>query len=53
NITQADQARLAPGSLLNDEIINFCLKAFLQDLKIRDPDLACQIHIFESFFYKQ
>ncbi|TEB28896.1 cysteine proteinase, partial [Coprinellus micaceus] len=52
NLTSADAARLKPEGLLNDSLIEFYLKLWLQDLKERAPDLAEQVHIFSPFFYK-
>ncbi|KAF8171968.1 hypothetical protein K438DRAFT_1851990 [Mycena galopus ATCC 62051] len=53
NITNADVARLAPGEFLNDTLIEFGLKLWLQDLEKEDPELVKQIHVFSSFFYKK
>ncbi|KAJ7625377.1 hypothetical protein DFH06DRAFT_1229348 [Mycena polygramma] len=53
NITNGDVTRLAPGEFLNDTLIEFGLKLWLQDLERKDPELVKQIHVFSSFFYKK
>ncbi|KAJ6621834.1 hypothetical protein B0H10DRAFT_2015955 [Mycena sp. CBHHK59/15] len=53
NITNGDVTRLAPGEFLNDTLIEFGLKLWLQELEQEDPELAKQIHVFSSFFYKK
>ncbi|KAJ6525275.1 hypothetical protein DFH09DRAFT_996177 [Mycena vulgaris] len=53
NITNADLTRLAPGEFLNDTLIEFGLKLWLQQLEKDDPELVKQIHVFSSFFYKK
>ncbi|KAG2009837.1 sentrin-specific protease, variant 2 [Coprinopsis cinerea AmutBmut pab1-1] len=53
NITNADLARLEPGEFLNDTLIEFGLKLWLQRLQETDPALAEQVHVFSSFFYKK
>ncbi|KAF9777986.1 hypothetical protein BJ322DRAFT_1114528 [Thelephora terrestris] len=53
NITRGDLERLQPGKYLNDTLIEFGLKLWLSDLRDRDPELADQIHLFSSFFYKK
>ncbi|KAJ7625371.1 hypothetical protein DFH06DRAFT_1481403 [Mycena polygramma] len=53
NITNGDVTRLAPGEFLNDTLIEFGLKLWLQDLEQKDPELVKQIHVFNSFFYKK
>ncbi|KAJ7132990.1 hypothetical protein C8R46DRAFT_1140271 [Mycena filopes] len=53
NITNGDLARLAPGEFLNDTLIEFGLKLWLQELEKTDPELVKQIHVFSSFFYKK
>ncbi|KAJ7069665.1 hypothetical protein C8F01DRAFT_1113532 [Mycena amicta] len=53
NITNGDMTRLQPGEFLNDTLIEFGLKLWLQQLEKDDPDLAKQIHVFSSFFYKK
>ncbi|KAJ7600472.1 hypothetical protein C8J56DRAFT_910342 [Mycena floridula] len=52
-ITNADLARLDPGEFLNDTLIEFGLKLWLKELETENPELAKQIHIFNSFFYKK
>ncbi|KAJ7095714.1 hypothetical protein B0H15DRAFT_1019804 [Mycena belliarum] len=53
NITNGDVTRLAPGEFLNDTLIEFGLKLWLQQLEKDDPELVKQIHVFSSFFYKK
>ncbi|KIM89078.1 hypothetical protein PILCRDRAFT_84870 [Piloderma croceum F 1598] len=53
NITQGDINRLEPGEYLNDTLIEFGLKLWLSEIREKDPDLADQIHVFSSFFYKK
>ncbi|KAF9046438.1 hypothetical protein BJ165DRAFT_1163354 [Panaeolus papilionaceus] len=53
NVTNADLARLRPGEFLNDTLIEVGLKLWLKDVEEQDPELASQIHIFNSFFYKK
>ncbi|KAI0269877.1 hypothetical protein BC834DRAFT_575094 [Gloeopeniophorella convolvens] len=53
NITNGDVGRLKPGEFLNDTLIEFGLKLWLADLQQTDPELAAQIHVFSSFFYKK
>lgn len=53
NITRGDLERLQPGKYLNDTLIEFGLKMWLNDLRDRVPELADQIHLFSSFFYKK
>ncbi|KAJ7796193.1 hypothetical protein B0H14DRAFT_2916326 [Mycena olivaceomarginata] len=42
-----------PGEFLNDTLIEFGLKLWLQDLEKENPELVKQIHVFSSFFYKK
>ncbi|KAJ7505111.1 hypothetical protein B0H11DRAFT_1976828 [Mycena galericulata] len=53
NITNGDVTRLAPGEFLNDTLIEFGLKLWLQELERTNPELVKQIHVFSSFFYKK
>ncbi|KAJ7758160.1 hypothetical protein DFH07DRAFT_456883 [Mycena maculata] len=53
NITNGDVNRLSPGEFLNDTLIEFGLKLWLQDLEKENPELVKQIHVFSSFFYKK
>ncbi|EPQ51077.1 hypothetical protein GLOTRDRAFT_141216 [Gloeophyllum trabeum ATCC 11539] len=53
NITRSDLLRLQPGEFLNDTLIEFGLKLWVNELRERDPELADQIHVFSSFFYKK
>ncbi|KAG9001371.1 hypothetical protein FRB93_012147 [Tulasnella sp. JGI-2019a] len=53
NITKGDLARLEPGEFLNDTLIEFGLKIWANDLIERHPDIAKDVWIFNSFFYKK
>ncbi|KAG1792935.1 uncharacterized protein HD556DRAFT_1376770 [Suillus plorans] len=53
NVMGSDLNRLRPHEFLNDTLIEFGLKLWLADLKEQNPDLAEQIHVFSSFFYKK
>ncbi|RDB17956.1 hypothetical protein Hypma_000947 [Hypsizygus marmoreus] len=53
NITNGDCNRLLPGEFLNDTLIEFGLKLWLGTLEENNPELAKQIHVFSSFFYKK
>ncbi|KAJ7288133.1 hypothetical protein C8J57DRAFT_1047944 [Mycena rebaudengoi] len=58
-ITNNDRARPADDESLNDTLIEFglkravCFSLWLQNLKKENPELAKQIHVFRSFFYKK
>ncbi|KAG2179821.1 hypothetical protein INT43_003604 [Umbelopsis isabellina] len=52
-VSKADEARLDDGEFLNDSIIDFYMKWILDQLQSRNPELAGQVHIFNSFFYKR
>ncbi|KIM43367.1 hypothetical protein M413DRAFT_26515 [Hebeloma cylindrosporum] len=53
NLTNGDLARLEPGEYLNDTLIEFGLKHWLGELEMSNPELASQVHVFNSFFYKK
>ncbi|KAI0669163.1 hypothetical protein C8Q78DRAFT_198943 [Trametes maxima] len=53
NITRGDLKRLDNGQYLNDTLIEFGLKVWLNNLRRRQPELAEQVHVFNSFFYKK
>ncbi|KAK1236152.1 hypothetical protein PQX77_000603 [Marasmius sp. AFHP31] len=53
NITNGDLSRLQPGEYLNDTLIEFGLKLWHKELEQNSPELAEQIYIFNSFFYKK
>ncbi|RDX50208.1 hypothetical protein OH76DRAFT_1332369, partial [Lentinus brumalis] len=53
NVTRGDLKRLDPGQYLNDTIIEFGLKVWLEELRKDQPELAEQVHVFNSFFYKK
>ncbi|KAI0632508.1 hypothetical protein C8Q77DRAFT_1059961 [Trametes polyzona] len=50
NITRGDLKRLDNGQYLNDTLIEFGLKVCLHSLP---EELAEQVHIFNSFFFKK
>ncbi|THV05196.1 cysteine proteinase, partial [Dendrothele bispora CBS 962.96] len=53
NITNADLSRLDPDEYLNDTLIEFGLRLWHRELEETNPELAGQVHIFNSFFYKK
>ncbi|KAG9315733.1 hypothetical protein JVU11DRAFT_3380 [Chiua virens] len=53
SVMQSDLRRLQPEEYLNDTLIEFGLKLWLNDLRQKDPSFADQIHVFSSFFYKK
>ncbi|KAI0034653.1 hypothetical protein K488DRAFT_45060 [Vararia minispora EC-137] len=53
NITKGDLARLAPGEYLNDTLIEFGLRLWLDDLRQVNPERIDEIYVFNSFFYKK
>ncbi|CDO70841.1 hypothetical protein BN946_scf184801.g34 [Trametes cinnabarina] len=53
NITRGDLRRLDNGQYLNDTLIEFGLKLWLDNLRSEQPELAEQVHVFNSFFYKK
>ncbi|GAA5854949.1 hypothetical protein JCM9279_003583 [Rhodotorula babjevae] len=59
SLTWGDTKRLRDEEFLNDTLIEFGLKRIIKSIEERDqglPDdakLAPQIHVFNSFFYKQ
>ncbi|PIL22925.1 hypothetical protein GSI_15621 [Ganoderma sinense ZZ0214-1] len=53
NITRGDLKRLDEGQYLNDTLIEFGLKLWLDELRRSDPEKAEQVHVFNSFFYKK
>ncbi|EEB88673.1 hypothetical protein MPER_13358, partial [Moniliophthora perniciosa FA553] len=53
NITNADLGRLEPHEYLNDTLIEFGLKLWHRELEEKNPQLAHQVHVFNSFFYKK
>ncbi|CAE6413706.1 unnamed protein product [Rhizoctonia solani] len=52
-INRGELARLEPGEFLNDTLIELGLKMWLNDLRLKDPALVDQIHVFSSFFFKK
>ncbi|KAF8574887.1 hypothetical protein K439DRAFT_808485 [Ramaria rubella] len=52
-VTNGDLKRLEPGEFLNDILIELGLKLWLNDLYMQNPELADQVHVFNSFFYTQ
>ncbi|KDQ21060.1 hypothetical protein BOTBODRAFT_100243, partial [Botryobasidium botryosum FD-172 SS1] len=53
NIHVSELNRLEPGEYLNDTLIEFGLKHWLNSLKENNPELAEDVHVFSSFFYKK
>ncbi|KAL5519967.1 hypothetical protein ACEPAG_1627 [Sanghuangporus baumii] len=53
NITNGDLRRLEPFEFLNDTLIEFGLKLWLNDLRETQPELADSVHVFSSFFFKK
>ncbi|RUS24234.1 hypothetical protein BC938DRAFT_473906 [Jimgerdemannia flammicorona] len=52
-MTEEDISRLDDGEFLNDNIIEFYLKWYFDQLKMKNLELANKVHIFNSFFYKR
>ncbi|KAF9497731.1 cysteine proteinase [Pleurotus eryngii] len=52
-IKNSDLERLRPGEFLNDTLIEFGLKLWLKDLEESHPELAKDVYVFSSFFYKK
>ncbi|KAN0062249.1 hypothetical protein ACQY0O_005430 [Thecaphora frezii] len=52
-LLESDLDRLDDGEFLNDTLIEFGLKTLLEEIRSRDPALADQIYVFNSFFYKR
>ncbi|KAJ7447362.1 hypothetical protein B0H11DRAFT_1744991, partial [Mycena galericulata] len=52
-LTSKDLIRLKHGDLLNDDIIEFGLKLFLNDIAAVNPQQAQYIHVFQPFFYSK
>ncbi|KAH9890082.1 hypothetical protein C8Q73DRAFT_652769, partial [Cubamyces lactineus] len=53
NITRGDLKRLDNGQYLNDTLIEFGLKVWLDGVRKEQPELGEQVHVFNSFFYKK
>ncbi|KAG8936385.1 hypothetical protein FRC02_002609 [Tulasnella sp. 418] len=53
HISKGDLARLEPDEFLNDTLIEFGLKHWMNRLQATNPALADQIWVFNSFFYKK
>lgn len=52
-LSRSDIGRLLPGYFLNDVLINFFTKIYMDELQTRDPVLAGQVHMFSTYFYSQ
>ncbi|WFD43248.1 Ulp1 peptidase [Malassezia psittaci] len=52
-ILRSDLHRLDPEEFLNDTIIEFGLKYLCERIRERDPHLANQMHLFNSFFFEK
>ena len=50
-LLQSDVERLQEGEYLNDTLIEFGLRYLLERIKQKEPNLAQQIHVFNTFFY--
>ncbi|KAF8881074.1 hypothetical protein BD779DRAFT_1445783, partial [Infundibulicybe gibba] len=53
NVTKQDLERLRPPSFLNDALVMFGLRYYLDELGLRSPELAEQFHLFDSYFYQK
>ncbi|KAH8928404.1 hypothetical protein BT69DRAFT_1212816 [Atractiella rhizophila] len=53
SITYRDFNRLVPEEFLNDTLIEYGLRKIQHDLRAEGLDVADQVHIFNSFFYKK
>ncbi|KLO09070.1 hypothetical protein SCHPADRAFT_834456, partial [Schizopora paradoxa] len=53
NVTNGDVMRLDPEQFLNDTLIELGLKMMMHDLRESNPELAEEVHVFSSFFYKK
>ncbi|KAI8978855.1 hypothetical protein BD414DRAFT_120430 [Trametes punicea] len=53
NITRGDLKRLDDGQYLNDTLIEFGLKLWLDTVRKDQPELAEEVHVFNSFFFKK
>ncbi|KAF9259840.1 hypothetical protein L218DRAFT_873615, partial [Marasmius fiardii PR-910] len=52
-ISEENMKRLQPGRFLNDNLIEFALIYWYNNLQQTNGKLAHQIHIFSTFFYKK
>ncbi|WFD25998.1 Ulp1 peptidase [Malassezia nana] len=52
-LLQADLNRLQENEYLNDTLIEFGLRFCQEQIKSRDPPLAQQIYVFNTFFYQK
>ncbi|KAK0487323.1 hypothetical protein IW261DRAFT_1447250 [Armillaria novae-zelandiae] len=53
NLSKSDLSRLKPGEYLNDNLIELGLKMWHSRLERENPELANEIYVFSSFFYKK
>ncbi|PBK97821.1 cysteine proteinase [Armillaria gallica] len=53
NLSKSDLNRLKPGEYLNDNLIELGLKMWHSRLEKENPELANEIYVFSSFFYKK
>ncbi|KAG8774326.1 hypothetical protein FRC12_002049 [Ceratobasidium sp. 428] len=53
NVNRAELFRLEDGEFLNDTLIELGLKLWINKLRVKDPGLVDQIHVFNSFFFKK
>lgn len=52
-LLQSDLDRLRENEYLNDTLIEFGLRFLQEQIKSRDPFLAQQIYVFNTFFYQK
>lgn len=52
-LLSSDVRRLDEDEYLNDTVIEFGLRYFLEQIRVRDARLADQIHLFNSFFFQK
>ncbi|KAK0464630.1 uncharacterized protein EV420DRAFT_1638178 [Desarmillaria tabescens] len=53
NLSKSDLNRLRPSEYLNDNLIELGLKMWHSRLEKENPELANDIYVFSSFFYKK
>ncbi|KAI0789620.1 hypothetical protein C8Q75DRAFT_144894 [Abortiporus biennis] len=52
-VHRGDINRLNDGEYLNDTVIEYGLKLCLADIREKNPELADQVYVFSTFFYKK
>ncbi|KZO93635.1 hypothetical protein CALVIDRAFT_246204 [Calocera viscosa TUFC12733] len=53
HISNGDFKRLEPQEFLNDTLIEFGLKLWFQNFSEKHPEVARDVHMFNTFFYKK